>query len=216
MPLGYYTPPPGRGGITGGLAAKYGPSRFGVQPEVPGRLEGNDYNRQPWDTFWGTGRAPNRPVDPKLQPLLDSVMAGAGASAGEGGAGGAAGVPRVTGPDPASRTAAEGAAFGRAKDRIGLATQGLIKAVRSNMAGRGISGSSIEREGVSGALNQGAGEVGDVIRDQAIEGLRRDQSVEDRNYSGDITQRGQDLSALQARRNYAFQILQSMISGSRY
>jgi hypothetical protein len=97
----------------------------------------------------------------------------------------------------ADRSGAEGAAFGRAKDRIGQATQGLMKSVNSSYSRRGLAGSGLEADAMSGALDQGAGQTGEVIRDQAIEGLRRQSQVDDANYAGNIQQRGQDISQRQ-------------------
>jgi hypothetical protein len=108
--------------------------------------------------------------------------------------------PRVADMPMPDRTAAEAATFGRAKDRVGRATQGLLKSVRNQFSSRGLSGSSLEGDQIGGALMAGHGQLGDTIRDQAIEGLNRSYDVLDKNYQGNIAQRGQDLSQEAQRR----------------
>jgi hypothetical protein len=107
--------------------------------------------------------------------------------------------PRVRGASAADRQGAEDAQFSRAKDRIGQATQGLLKSVNSSFGARGLAGSSMEGRAMSGAMEAGLGQASDVLRTQAVEGLRRDDEVSDRNYAGDITQRGQDMASQQQR-----------------
>lgn len=116
-------------------------------------------------------------------------------------------VPRVPGISDADRTAAESKAFGRAKDRIGKATQGLLRSVQNQFAGRGLMGSGLERDAEMEALEAGNAQIGEVIRDQAIEGLRRQNEVADQTYQGDITQRGQDLNALAQRKQSMLALL---------
>lgn len=124
--------------------------------------------------------------------------------------------PRIPQIPDADRTAAESAAFGRAKDRVGLATQGLLKSIRNNFAKRGLSGSPLAMSREAGALESGAGQIGEVIRDQAIEGLRRQYDVRDQNYQGDISQRGQDISAEQARQNLVLSLVRAAFESGRY
>lgn len=128
---------------------------------------------------------------------------------GGAGAGSVPRVPRVDGGDP---TAGQADAFARAKDRIGLATQGLLKAVRGQVGRRGIGGSSIEGNLIGSALESGNGQIGEVIRDQAIQQAQRAQAVADRNYAGDITQRGQDIGLDQFNRTQALQYLQAFLN----
>lgn len=125
-------------------------------------------------------------------------------------------VPRVPGITDADRRGAEDAAFARAKDRIGLATQGLLRSVQNRFARRGLRGSGLERSAEMDAMESGAGQLGEVVRDQAIEGLRRQNQVADQTYQGDITQRGQDLSALAQRRQSILALLKMAESGGAY
>lgn len=117
-------------------------------------------------------------------------------------------LPREVAPDRASRQAANSAAFGRAKDRIGLANRASLNALRGVMQERGMAGSGLESAGVSSIIAGGRGEIADTIRDQTMADLNREQQVEDRNYSGNINQRGQDLQA----REHKLRSLQALFS----
>lgn len=101
--------------------------------------------------------------------------------------------PRIVGPTRADNAAAEAAAFGRAKDRIGKIGGGAVQSLQRMMSRRGLGGSGIEGKELGGLVEGMRGELGDVVRDQAIEGLKRDYAVEDRNYAGDLSQRGADM-----------------------
>jgi len=106
----------------------------------------------------------------------------------------------VTPPPKADRTAAEAAAYGRAKDQIGQNAGGALKALQRQMSARGIRGSGLEAGGLSALIGTAQGQLGQVSRDQAIEGLKRDYQVEDRNYAGDLTQRTGDMGWLTTER----------------
>jgi hypothetical protein len=122
--------------------------------------------------------------------------------------------PRELKPPKADRTAAEAAAYGRAKDQIGLNAAAGLKAMQGLMASRGISGSGIEAALSQGIVGDALGGLGEVSRDQAIQGLQRDYAVEDRNLAADVTQRGQDVSALTAR-NRDIMALMELTRGRR-
>jgi hypothetical protein len=100
---------------------------------------------------------------------------------------------RITGPSQADRRAAESAAFARAKDRIGQTGAGAMTALTRAMSRRGLGGSGIEGGQIGNLVSGLRGQLGDVVRSQTLEGLARDQAVEDRNYAGDISQRGADM-----------------------
>lgn len=102
-------------------------------------------------------------------------------------------MPREVGKGPEDRTAADSAIFSRAAERIGRIGAGNLRSLKSQMTNRGISGTGIQAQGITAAKNNTAGQLGDVVRDQAIEGLRREQDVDDRDLSAGIAQRGQDL-----------------------
>jgi hypothetical protein len=102
-------------------------------------------------------------------------------------------MPREVGKGPEDRRAAESAAFARAGERIARIGKGNMTGLRNQMTRRGISGSGIEAEGIKDVQNNTAGQLGEVVRDQAIEGLRREQAIDDRDLAAGISQRGQDL-----------------------
>lgn len=108
------------------------------------------------------------------------------------GGGGGATPARVSGGD-SSWDASLAASLGRAKDTSAAAVGAARKAMMDNMAARGISGSGIEAQRDMGIQLAGAGEIGKAGREGAVQTAARQASVNDRNYSGDITQRGQDI-----------------------
>ena len=93
--------------------------------------------------------------------------------------------------------AASRAAFSTAKDRVGQLGRGAMNSLQRAISGRGLSGSSIEGREMGGIVEGSLGELSNTIRDQAGYDAARGDAVSDRNYSGDITQRGQDIAAQQ-------------------
>ena len=93
----------------------------------------------------------------------------------------------------ADRVPAEAAAFGRAKDRIGKLGGAAMMTLKDRSTAGGRSGSGLEakdrREIVSGTQSQ----LGEVVRDQAIDSLDRSDQIDDRNLATGVAQRGQDL-----------------------
>lgn len=128
-------------------------------------------------------------------PLLGSASgARAGSTVTGLGAGGGGGIPAtVQMPDT---SAARAAAFGRAKDVAGQQSQAAIKALRENMAGRGLLGSGIESAGTAQMLGQTAAGLSDVGREQAIRDAQAAEQRAQMMYGGGITQRGQDIGAM--------------------
>lgn len=102
----------------------------------------------------------------------------------------------VTRVDTSGARAAE---FARAKDQVGQTTAGAITGLRSAMAGRGTLGSGSEGSSIAGIINAGQGQLGEVSRDAAIKGAGAAEHAADMTYQGDITQRGQDIGAAEAR-----------------
>jgi len=100
---------------------------------------------------------------------------------------------RVVGSTPADSAAAQAAEFGRAKDRIGKLGRGSMTALQEEFSARGLGGSNMEGASTQQLLSDLQGQEGEVVRDQAIQNLVRQRQVEDRNYAGDINQRGQDI-----------------------
>ncbi len=123
---------------------------------------------------------------------------------------------RVPGGDSGDDEAAA-LAFGRAKDQAGLATRGLLKSVQHNAAVRGIGGSGIEGGASMEALSGGADRVANAGLQQAIAKAQRGHDVADRDYSGNIAQRGQDIQqqqAAQERRQRTIELMTRMYGGA--
>lgn len=94
-----------------------------------------------------------------------------------------------------TEAAARAAAFARAKDTAGQTSAGAIQALNDLYAGQGLTGSTIEKNALGQQLAGAAGSLGEVNRDMMIQALTRAGQVSDRNYAGNITQRGQNIAA---------------------
>jgi len=68
----------------------------------------------------------------------------------------------------------------------------------------------------AGALTHGAGQMGEIIRDQAIQDLHRREGIQDQTYGGDINQRGQDISQDAQRQQMILALVQAARGGGRY
>ena len=112
-----------------------------------------------------------------------------------GGDGGAGSAPRVSMPDTA---AANAAIFARAKDRAGEIARSALQGLQGEMAGRGLLGSGIAADQTRQIVERGAGGLQEVGREQAIQDALNLARRGEMQYQGDITQRGQDLSAYEA------------------
>lgn len=106
-------------------------------------------------------------------------------------------VGHVAAPD---NTAANSAAFGRAKDQTGEITRGAMSGLRSSLAGRGMMGGGAESRGTASVVNRGASNLANVSREQAIQDSNQKADFAKMGYEGDISQRGQDLSTATANR----------------
>lgn len=125
-------------------------------------------------------------------PLLGS-SSGFGGGFGASGSGGGA-IPQVSMPDT---SAANAAAFGRAKDQAGQTARASLTALRNEMAGRGLRGSGIEGAEVGKTIARGAAGVNEFTREQAIQDAGNLSDQAQREYQGRITQRGQDIGMAQ-------------------
>lgn len=106
------------------------------------------------------------------------------------------GAGKVPGPIKAPDTsAASAAAFARAKDQVGQIARGAVTGLRSTM---GASGRGQSRP-MSNAINHGVGQLGEVSRDQAIKDADLAEQNELARYNGEVTMRGQDVAAQNAR-----------------
>lgn len=93
----------------------------------------------------------------------------------------------------ADRVPAEAAAFGRAKDRIGDLGGGAMMALKDRSTAGGRSGSGLEAKDRRGIVRETQSQLGEVVRDQAIDSLDRADQIDDRNLATGVAQRGQDL-----------------------
>jgi hypothetical protein len=116
------------------------------------------------------------------------------------GAGGGGTPARVTGDDSAW-DASMASGMGRAKDAAAEAVGAARRALVGNMTARGIGGSGIEAKNERAIQLAGAGQIGAAGRTLAEQTAARRAAVSDRNYSGDVTQRGQDISAQSSRQS---------------
>lgn len=105
--------------------------------------------------------------------------------------------PHVSGDGGVDNSAAQAAAFGRAKEMAGQNASAALKALEDVMGARGLHGSSIEGAETGNILTGGMRQVNDTVRDQTLQSASRAAQVNDRNYAGDITQRAQDMQAKQ-------------------
>lgn len=96
------------------------------------------------------------------------------------------------GPSAGDEEAARQAAYARAKEAIGMQTRGAINSLRDQFAGTGNEGA--QQEATASVVGGGNTQLGNVSRDQMIMDLERAAAVSDRDYAGNIQQRGQDMS----------------------
>lgn len=178
-----------------------------------------------------------------LQPLMAAIRgSGMFDDSGGGGAWSPTTMGVATGSTPApvasiapvDTTAAQDAAFARAKDRVGQMGAGAIAGLRASMGGRGLLGSGSEGRATADVVNRGQGELGDVIRGQAVDQADLAQKTAEDNQRAALTQRGQDLedrgrsqdlsfrayeaaqSRRQASRSAGIAALSSLMSRMRY
>ena len=110
-------------------------------------------------------------------------------------------------PDRVSRTggasfeqeqAARDSAFARAKEKAGQTARASMSSLQDVAAERGLMGSSVEAA-QSGALVGGAaGDIGEFLREQAIQEAGAATGRADLEYKGNLQQRQQDMSQKQA------------------
>lgn len=99
----------------------------------------------------------------------------------------------VQGPGLEDATRSQSLQFGRAKDRIGKLGRGSMKALANMFASRGLSGSGHESKALADEIGGMRGELADVVTNQALESVRREAAIHDRDYAGGLSQRGQDI-----------------------
>lgn len=95
---------------------------------------------------------------------------------------------------PFNEEAARAAAFGRAKEQAGGTANAAIRALQSAMEGRGMTGSTLEAQGMGEIVGGAGGAVNDFTTEQLMADLQRAGQLEDRNYAGGLQRRGQDIA----------------------
>src|SRR5262252_4443402 len=154
---------------------------------------------------------------PSLMSLFQQYQSGTGTT----------GVPTVPHPDTAANAQAEqdarNAAFARAKDTAGNLARSAIDSLHGIASERGLNvagGSNpLMLRGEADVIGATGNQLGEVARTQAENDAARAAQISDRNYAGDITLRGQDLTAqaeAAALRNSQLQSLLSMFSSALY
>lgn len=108
---------------------------------------------------------------------------------------GAGGTPGYVSGEDSGWDAALAAAMGRAKDTAAQAVGAARNALQGNMTARGIAGSGIEAKNERAIQLAGAGQIGAAGRVAAEQTAARKAAVNDRNYAGNIQQRGQDITS---------------------
>jgi hypothetical protein len=98
----------------------------------------------------------------------------------------------------ASEADARAAAFSRAKDQAGRIARSSLTSIAEQMASKGMSGASIQALSEAGAIDGAAGGLLELNRDQAMSDVNRAADVADLDYTGRVTQRGQDLNNRQS------------------
>lgn len=159
-----------------------------------------------------TGASKGKNAGEALKALQDASglnLLGSYNTSGSGGGLGGPLPPTVNYPD---NSAARNAAFARAKDQAGQTSRAAIEALRGQLAGRGLLGSGIEGGQTAEIIAQAAQGPNEVTREQAIQDALNAAHVADISYQGGITQRGQDISALEAERARQAQQLQGLLS----
>ncbi len=166
----------------------------------------------------------NTAANPALAGLLSGLGGGmtgggsfgAGSASGSMGGGSAApmgsnayGTTGVTGggrlptlqmPD---QSASSAASFATAKDRVGKTSRASLDALRGELGASGMLGGGAEGQLTRDVIQSGAGELGQVSRDQAVKETDLAGDFAKTNYAGGITQRGQDVSAAEAQARLA-------------
>lgn len=155
---GYQPPVPGSGYL--GTAPQYGSGRSGYLPAstTRGVAAGGSSG----------GDAANHRRESALS-ALESQVRQSMASQGQT----TAPPPVVTSGGADGDPAAESAAYGQARERIGLALQSALRGLRESMGARGLGGSGIEGEALGDLFEGGLGELADVDRQLAEVGAGR-------------------------------------------
>lgn len=185
-------------------AATAGAAVTGLQSQVPSLFGGNTSSStistgtgtapapaptMPRATISGAGSGAITPGAQQPQPQPAPMPTGLPAGYAAGG---------NVALKPVDTSGAEAARFGRAKDTVGATTRSSLTGLRSALASRGQLGGGGELRGTESIIGKGMGALNDVTRQEAITGAETDQANAALEYTGGITQRGQNMTAQQA------------------
>jgi hypothetical protein len=81
---------------------------------------------------------------------------------------------------------------------VGQEASGALAGLRSALGGRGLLGGGLEERGTASAANAAAGQLGDVSRQQAVTAADLAQKNAEANFTGAITERGQNFQKEEA------------------
>lgn len=125
-----------------------------------------------------------------------------GAGGGYGGSGmpGGSHLPTLQLPDQSAGT---DAAYATAKDKVGKTSRAALDSLRGELGASGMLGGGAEGQLTRDVIQSGAGELGQVSRDQAMKGADLSADFAKTNYTGGITQRGQDVNMSEAQARLA-------------
>ncbi len=112
---------------------------------------------------------------------------------------------RVAGVDAPDMTEANAQIFGRAKDQAGQMSRASLQSLRDELGATGMLGSGAEAQGSRDIIAHGAGQLGEVSRENAVNESSQKADFAKMKYQGDITQRGQDIAAQEAEARLALQ-----------
>src|SRR3990167_8418431 len=122
-------------------------------------------------------------------------------------------VSRTSGASFTQEQAARDAAFARAKEKAGQTARASMSTLQDVVAERGLMGSSVEAANTGALVGGAAGNIGEFLRDQAIQESGAATKRADMEYQGGIMQRGQDMARQQSRQQA---ILSLLTSGGLY
>lgn len=207
----------GGGGGTGGGGiggpSNYSPtSPLAPQQGIPQPTAPGGFVSDPTGNWYQTPQTKGKNAGEALKALQDASglnLLGSFNSAASGTGAGGGTAPHVAPPD---FQVANAAAFARAKDQAGQTARAALQGLQGEMAGRGLLGSGIEAGQTRQIVENAAQGSNEMSREQAIQGAQLGARAGELGYTGDITQRGQDLQAQMAQQARQQQMIQGLLS----
>jgi hypothetical protein len=150
----------------------------------------------PWGgTDWKEGEGTNL-YDLQMKRMMEMfghLKSGMGGPVSMGREPGLTMAPPLTKTTMSDREPAEAAAFARAKERLGKIASGSTVALKDAATSSGRSGSGLEGADMRSIVQGLQSSLGDVVRDQTMDRMKRSDEIDDRNQAVDVTTRGQDI-----------------------